>query len=103
METGNATLYEIIDKATDEVIPVAGLGSGDENEDGTMDFIVHKPDGSQVVFTNPEYQNDTYLVRQRGSKLSPDSSTVVREDLESVPFVPEGGAAEEVVSEETTA
>ena len=31
--------------------------------------------------------------------MSPDNLTLVREDLESVPFVPEGGTAEEVVED----
>ncbi len=100
METGNATLYEIINKETQEVIPVVKYESGDVTEDGQNDFIVHKPEGEQVVFAAPDYSNDTYVVRQRGSKRSPDDQTVVMEDVETTPFVAEGGAA--VVEDENT-
>lgn len=74
--TGNARLYEIVDKETQEVFPVDNLGSGDENNDGTQDFITHMADGAEVVFTNPGYVNEKYIVRDRETKTSPDGTVI---------------------------
>jgi len=68
---GSATQYEIINKTTGEIFPVDHLGSGDENHDGVSDFITHK-DGEEIVFTNPGYVNETYIVRAVDTKLSPN-------------------------------
>jgi hypothetical protein len=75
--TGNAVAYEIINKETGEVIPVNHLGSGDQNADGTQDFIVHMPDGTEVTFLNPDFQNGAFMIRQAVNKRSPDDSKLV--------------------------
>lgn len=75
--TGNARLYEIVDKNTKEVFNVTKLGSGDTDGDGDSDFITHKEDGTEVIFSNPGYENDQYIVRDRETKLSPDGVTLV--------------------------
>lgn len=73
----NPRFFEIVDKATKEVFPVDHLESGDTDADGDMDFIVHMADGAEVVFTRPGYVNETYVVRDRETKLSPDGVTAV--------------------------
>ena len=79
-KTGGAVAYEVINKVTGEVLPVNHLESGDENNDGKMDFIVHLPSEEKVIFTNPGYINETYVVRQADSKMSPDN-TILVEDI----------------------
>ena len=97
VNSGNATMYEIINKVTGEIFPVTGLGSGDVNGDGTQDFITHKEDGEEVVFTNPGYQNETYVVRQVETHMSPDDKVLV-EDI-----VPEKVEGTDEDTEEATA
>lgn len=74
--TGNATLYEVVNKHSGVVYPVDHLGSGDENHDGIQDFIVHH-NGDEIVFTNPDYQNPDFTVRQRGTNLLPNGKAIV--------------------------
>lgn len=70
-------MYEIVDKNTKEVFLVNKLGSGDEDHDGDMDFIAHKEDGTEVIFSNPGYENEQYVVRDRETKMAPDGATMV--------------------------
>lgn len=80
-ENGNARSYEIVDKVTGEVLPVSRLGSGDADNDQDMDFLTHKEDGTEVVFTQPGYVNEQYLVRDVETKMLPDGSAVVEDVL----------------------
>jgi len=69
--TGNATVYEIIDKVTGEVFPVSHDGSGDLDNDGDADFFCKKEDGTEVVFarngSNEQggaiFTNEQYVIR----------------------------------------
>lgn len=90
--TGNAVAYEVVNKVTGEVFAVNNLGSGDVNEDGTQDFIVHLPDGTEISFVNPDYQNDTYFVRQAVSKFSPDNKQAMYFSPEEQKQIEEGRA-----------
>lgn len=77
---GPARQYEIIDKATGLVYPVTRLGSGDMDNDGDADFIAHREDNNEeIVFAQPGYVNDLYVVRDRETKLSPDGVTPVED------------------------
>ena len=76
---GKATVYEIVNKVTKEIFPVTKLETGDVDDDQDNDFIVHKEDGEEVIFTNPNYENEFFVVREVGSNLSPDGVTVVLE------------------------
>lgn len=90
--TGNATMYEIINKVTGEIFPVKGLGSADADGDQDMDFITHKEDGEEVVFTNPGYVNETYVVRQVETKMSPDDKVLVEDIVPASAVATEEGA-----------
>lgn len=94
---GKARVYEIINKLTGEVIVADSLGSGDENHDGVSDFLVFK-DGVEIVFTNPGYQNDTYVVRDTETKLSPNGVDTVEDVVISEPVAE---VTEEVTAEAT--
>ena len=84
MPTGPARLYEIQDKVTGEISPVEKLGSGDVDNDQDADFIVHKEDGTEVVFeregSNDDgaiFVNEQFTVRDRETKLAPNGVTLV--------------------------
>lgn len=84
MENGNARQYEIINKETKEIFPVTRLGSGDVDGDQDNDFIVHLGE-EEIVFTQPGYVNETYLVRDAESKLSPNGVDLVLLEGEVAP------------------
>lgn len=87
------TLYEVINKETDEVIAVV-RSDNDMNPDT---LTVGLPEGDVIEFTKTGFFNESYEIRERGSKLSPVFGQFpVREDLDSVVPEEEGGQAEEV-------
>lgn len=77
---GNAVLYEVINIHTGVVEPVEKLGSGDTDGDQDADFIVHKEDGTEIIFKregqdeagNAKFANPDYLVRDRETHLAPN-------------------------------
>lgn len=96
VKDGVARLYEIVDKVTGEVIPVEKLGSGDVDNDQDADFVVHKTDGTEIVFKREGqnedgaiFVNEQYLVRDRETKTAPNGVTPVAD------VVPEEAKADE--------
>ena len=96
VKDGVARLYEIVDKVTGEVIPVEKLGSGDVDNDQDADFVVHKADGTEIVFKREGqnedgaiFVNEQYLVRDRETKTAPNGVTPVAD------VIPEEGKADE--------
>jgi len=106
---GSATVYEIVNKITGEVFPVNKLGSGNVEGDEEADFIVHKEDGTEVVFKRDGsnengaiFTNDEYLVREAGTKFAPNGFDVV-EDVVPAATEPAPEVSAEVASESITA
>ena len=102
--TGNATVYEIIDKVTGEAFPVSHLGSGDLDNDNDADLFCKKEDGTDVVFARNGstetggaiFTNEQYVIRDVETKKAPNG----QDDVADV--VPATAVAE-TTEEETVA
>lgn len=102
VKDGVARMYEIVDKVSGEVTPVEKLGSGDVDNDQDADFVVHKADGTEVVFKREGqnedgaiFVNEQYLVRDRETKTAPNGVTPVAD------VVPEAKVEESVDAEKS--
>lgn len=80
-KTGVARQYEIISKETGEVFPVISPTLGDANNDGVNDFTVtvEGTDHTHSFVRKGEtasgfanFENESYLIRDRESKLAPN-------------------------------
>lgn len=56
---GNATVYEVFNKETKEVLPVFKYAA-----DHNQDFLVHTEDGTEIRFVYPDHTNETYELRE---------------------------------------
>lgn len=98
----NATQYEVINKVTEEVLPVTRGEAGNET------VTWHLEDGTPIVFSNignvGDLQNDTYTIREVGTHSKPDGTGTV-EVTEAGIVDSEAVVTEEVVAEnvDTTA
>lgn len=104
---GKAREYEIIDKGTGLVEAVNKMGSGDVDNDMDADLIVHKLDGTEVVFKREGstengdaiFVNSGYVIRDRETKLAPNGVDVVEDIVVGGETTVEGGEAVGAVTE----
>lgn len=85
---GPATVYEIINKNTGEVVPVREYEAGDNGVDKIL--TVHLESGDPVVFVKSfgnnnevELSNDMYDIREVGTNLELDGTGTV--EVETTP------------------
>lgn len=100
-ETGNAVVYELVNKETKEVTAtIGGLIMGDG-------YVEANIEGGVVRFENPnkdgKLTNDTYYIREVGTHLGPDGVTNTDEEYGVATTTEETGSESGDASTETGA